>query len=216
MEVATVDASSSFASYGPQSFSQREDSLVIESTLQSQSDTSQSSSTDTVNTSFEDLYKSLSVAAKEVIDKLNEILKKDLPNGIQSLSPEQVTPEATADRIVQGATAFFDLYSRQHPNLEGEELLSSFMDTIRGGIKSGYDDAVEILKGVGALDYEGVNDGIEQTKKLIDDKLMAYEAYMREELGLSPKTPNSVEDVANSTKNKIIEQGGGGTINIAA
>lgn len=169
---------------------------------------------DSVSLDFQELYKSLSVTARKVIDKLNELLKNDLPNGIQSLNPADVTAEATADRIVRGATAFFDAFAKQNPNLAGEELLNKFMDTIRGGIQSGYDDAYSTLEGLGAFEFEGVREGVEQTRTLIDGKLASFEKAKRKELGLD--SDDAQATVSGETKNSLIAQAGGGALSIIA
>lgn len=119
------------------------------------------------------------LTAQEIVDRLNALLKDILPEGLQSLKPEDTTPEATAERIVRGTTAFFDIYAKQHPELEGEELVESFMAAIRSGIDRGYSEAYDILEGLGAFEFEGVRDGVEQTKILIEQKLVAFEETMR-------------------------------------
>lgn len=163
-------------------------------------------SSDSVNLNFQDLYKSLSITSKQIVDKLNEYLKADLPDGVQSLKPEDVTPEATADRIVSGATAFFDVFAKQNSDLSGEELLNKFLETIKSGISQGYNDASGILEGLGAFDVEGVKSGIEKTKSLIDEKLKAYETQKRIDLGIDKPVEGSV---AQQTQSSILAQAAG-------
>lgn len=162
---------------------------------------------DKVDVSFQDLYKALSLSAKQIVDKINALLGNKLPDGVQSLKPEDVTPEATAERIVKGSTAFFDIFAKQNPNLSGEELLNRFMDTIRGGIAQGYGEAFRILEGLGAFEYEGVKKGVEETKRLIDEKLAAYETSMREKLGLQP-LPDLDGQVADVASREIVASAG--------
>ena len=176
----------------------KKDSLVIQHTMQSHR-------TDKVDVGFKDLYKGLSISAQQIVDKLNEMLKAKLPDGLQSLQPEEVTPEATASRIVSGATAFFQVYAEQNPGLEGEELLASFMKTIRSGIQKGYEDAYGILKGLGAFEFEGVEDGIKKTMELVEEKLKAFEEMKRKELGLA--TPSD-DTYASPAQSEILAQGG--------
>jgi hypothetical protein len=165
-----------------------------------------STSEDQVDVGIDDLSKALSVKADKIISKLNELLKSKLPDGIQSLKPEDTTPEATADRIVQGATAFFDVFAKQNPDLSPEELLTKFMDTIRGGIQSGYDDASKTLEDLGAFEFDGVKSGIEKTKELIEKKLQAFETQKRKDLGLDSQL---AQDVASNTSSEILKQAGG-------
>ena len=130
------------------------DALIIETSLSA-------SSGDRVTTGLNSSEKGLVLTAREIVDRINELLKIKLPNGIESLKPQEVTPEATADRIVSGVTAFFDIYAKQHPDLSDEDLVTSFMDTIRGGVEQGYSDAYGILEGLGAFQFEGVRAGVE-------------------------------------------------------
>lgn len=169
---------------------------------------------DKVDLSFGDIYKSLSITAREILDKINEYIKEEAPEGVQGLKPQDVTPEATADRIVSGATAFFDLYARQNPELEGEELLDSFMETIRGGVDKGYGEAVDILEGLGAFDVEGVKASVEETKRLVDEKLAAYETHMRKELGID-KT-DVEEEVAAVMREAALSQVGYEAVDLRA
>lgn len=140
---------------------------------------------DRSNVGMQDIYKSLTVLADNILSKLDEILKEDLPDGIASLKPEDHTPEATAQRIVDGTTALFAVYAKQNPEMEGEELIDSFMETIRGGIKQGYNEAAAILGDIGAFDIDGVQSGIEKTMLLVEEKLQAFESNLRKELGVS-------------------------------
>ncbi len=183
--------------------------------IQSSEISTSQSDTDDVSISFSDLYKGLSVSAKQLIDKLNELLKADLPNGIQSLKPEDVTPEATADRIVTSVTAFFDSYAKQNPDLEGEELLNAFLDEVSSGITKGYDDAYQTLEGLGAFDYGGVRSGVEETKRLIEAKLAAFETQKRKELGLDPEDDVEAQSY-NAAFNSTLAQGGANSISVIA
>jgi hypothetical protein len=138
-------------------------------------------------TGFETLPQALSLSAEEIISKLNELLAGKLPEGgIQGLAPEEVTPEATADRIVRQTTALFEAYKRQNQDKDPEEVLNNFMNAVRSGVEQGYAEAFEILEGLGAFKFDGVKAGVEQTKILIESKLQAFEKIKREELGISP------------------------------
>jgi hypothetical protein len=147
-----------------------------------------SSGVDKVDVGMNEVYKSLTILADKVVAKLNELLKDDVPGGIASLNPEDHTPEATAQRIVDGSTALFSVYAKQHPGVQGEELISGFMETIRGGIKSGYNDAAAALGDIGAFDIDGVQSGIEETMSLVEEKLKAFEDDYRKKNGLTTDT----------------------------
>ena len=164
------------------------------------SSSSSLSADDTINVGMEDIYKSLTVLADEITGKLNDILGEDAPaGGIASLNPEDFTPEKTADIIVKGTTAMMDIYAKQNPNLEGEELLNSFMKTIRGGIDEGYNQAKSILGDVGAFEFDGVEDGISKTMSLVEEKLQAFEDQWRKDnLSSTEETESSTAETAES------------------
>jgi hypothetical protein len=162
---------------------------------------------DTVSVGDSFLTKSLTVTAQEILFKLNQILGDKVPGGIESLKPEDTTSEATADRVVTGITAFFDAYAKQNPELDAEELIEQFMSEARKGVEEGYNDAFEVLKGLGAFEYDGVQEGVEKTKALIEQKLKAFEVRKREELG--------VETVSSVTSTEIVKQAAG-ALNVLA
>ncbi|MCC6954781.1 MAG: DUF5610 domain-containing protein [Deltaproteobacteria bacterium] len=146
---------------------------------------------DSVGTSINDLPKSLAITAKEIVDKINEKLGIALPGGIQSLKPEDVTPEATAARIVQGVVGFYDIFAKQNPNLASGELLNKFLETVKGGIDEGYADAISILEGLNAFQFDGVREGVEKTRTLIDEKLEAFRKAKLEEYGFGVEATDS-------------------------
>lgn len=162
-----------------------------------------SGSTDTVDTSLSALYQGLTGTAKSVVDKINELLKTKLPNGVQSLKPEEVTPEATAERIVNGVAGLFNAYQKSNPDLGSEELLQKFMDAVRSGVQTGYDDAFDTLQTLGAFEFDGVQDGVEQTKIQIESKLKDLEGKLKKQLGLD--VDGAATDIA---KTALLAQGG--------
>ncbi|MFN8389234.1 MAG: DUF5610 domain-containing protein [Bdellovibrionota bacterium] len=183
------------------------DSQIL-SSLGSSNAAGGSSNQDAVSISVDDLYNSLTVFSKQVVDKLQEILKGQLPNGLQSLAPEDNTPEKTADRIVQGTTAFLPVFAKQHPDLQGEELLSEFMKTIRSGIEQGYGQAESTLTDIGAFKIDGVKDGIEKTKQLVEQGLQAFEDSYRKQ--------NLTDSVAADTAAQVEKSAGASAIASAA
>jgi hypothetical protein len=149
---------------------------------------------------FQALYQALDLTSKEIVDKINEQLKITLPGGVQSLKPEDVTPEATADRIVSGVTAFFDIYAKQKKNLSGDELVDSFISEVTRGVSEGYGDAVKFLEASGAFSVNGVKDGVEKTRSLIDEKLQAFADQKKKDLsGVSSEPDKSKANPAATT-----------------
>ncbi|RIL10734.1 MAG: hypothetical protein DCC75_03725 [Proteobacteria bacterium] len=195
--LAPVSSRNLSLAYSKTTFS--EDQVVIETALLS------ISSEDRIDVGVRDLPKALGLNAQKIIDKLNELLKEKYGKKIEELKPEEVTPEATAERIVSGSTAFFAIFAKQNPNLEGEELLEAFMKEVRSGIEQGYSEAYGILEDLGAFNFKGVREGIEQTKVLIEEKLSKFESFMRKQLGLE----NTSERISAPVKDEFLAEGGG-------
>ncbi len=140
---------------------------------------------------------------QQMVSRLNELLKKQLPDGIESLDPEQATPDATADRIVTGIEGLFGTYADAHPELSPEELVTSFMEQARAGVERGYSDAVGTLKEIGAYEVSGVSEGIAQTKTLLGTGLESLEKRLRDQLGIGAEAP-----VATITNTGVLQQSG--------
>lgn len=153
---------------------------------------------------FGELNKSLNIEAQKIVEKLNELLKDRLPSGIQELTPEEVTPEATADRIVQQVTSLFEAYAKQNSNLNKEEQLSNFITAVKKGVQQGYDEAFEILEGLGAFQFDGIKAGVEKTKILIEQKLVAFEDFKRQELGLAGR--QDIQQFEQVAKQELLQQ----------
>ena len=130
---------------------------------------------DAVNIDLSDVYKGLTVLGQKVVSKLDEILAESGAGPVSSLDPEEHTPEKTADRIVNGVLGLIEAYARQNPELEDEDMLESFMGEVRKGIKQGYEEAVGILEAIGAFEIDGVREGIEETMRLVEEKLVDFE-----------------------------------------
>jgi len=124
-----------------------------------------------------DLSKSVEITAEQILSRINQALGPDY--AVKSAELSKYTPEATAQRIYDGVTALFSAFQRQNASLENDELIDSFMSTIRGGIQKGYSDALGILEAVGAFAVEGVKEGVEQTRILLESKLSNFEQQMK-------------------------------------
>jgi hypothetical protein len=116
---------------------------------------------------------------RSVIDRINDALTPQLgPNAIQNAidSGIDTSAAATADRILAFSTAFFDKYAAQNPRKDPDQVARDFVALIRGGFEKGFNEAKNILNGLGVL-QGGVADGIQQTWDLVqkgyDDFLAA-------------------------------------------
>jgi hypothetical protein len=122
----------------------------------------------------------LRITFQEAIDKLNQLLSDELGSETPApISDETLkaqggmdywSPENTAQRIVEGSTAFIAAYQKNHPELEGEALINSFMELIGNGIAQGFDQAKSILGGMNVLEGE-VESTIDRTFDLVQKGL---------------------------------------------
>jgi len=124
----------------------------------------------------------LSLLYKSAIENLNQVLAPEFgDNAIQSAydSGLDVSPQATADRIVSLSTAFFDKYRESNPDKDLETALKDFTAIIGGGIEKGFAEARQVLEGLKVLDGD-IASNIDQTYDLVQAGLKAFvENYSR-------------------------------------
>lgn len=95
---------------------------------------------------------SLALLYRSAIDSINEYLEPALgPNAIQNAMGQDNSPEATAERILSMSTGFYEAYAAQRPKDDPEEVLRDFVDLVRGGFEKGYNEAADILTGLGVM-----------------------------------------------------------------
>ena len=113
---------------------------------------------------------------KTALEGINDALKASMgENAIQNAydSGLDVSPEATAERIVSLSTAFFGSFQEQHPELSEEEALTKFIDVISGGIDTGFSEARDILSGLQVLEGD-IASNIDSTYDLVQQGLRAF------------------------------------------
>ena len=123
----------------------------------------------------------LALLLNTAIDRINEALAPELgEEAIQKAADEglDVSPEATAERIVSLSTAFYSAFKEQNPGNEESVSLKNFLDTIGGGIDKGFEQARDILEGLKVLEGETASN-IDNTYSLVQEKLSAFEAMIR-------------------------------------
>lgn len=76
------------------------------------------------------------------------------------------SPEATAKRIVDFSTGFFSAFKGNNKDLKDQEQVDSFTTMIKEAVEKGFEDAGQILKGIGELSQE-VQGGIDKTYSLV-------------------------------------------------
>lgn len=127
---------------------------------------------------------SLSLILNTALDKINELLAPELgENSIQQAvdSGLDVSPDATAQRIVSMSTAFFESFKAQHQGEEESAVLQNFMQTIGSGIQQGFDEGRSILEGLNVLEGDVASD-IDKTFALVQEKLSAFEAMIENQM----------------------------------
>lgn len=126
----------------------------------------------------------LALLLNTALDKINEILAPELgEDAIQKTvdSGLDVSPEATAERIVSLSTAFLSAFKEQHQGEDDSEVLQSFLDIIGSGIDTGFEQARDILDGLSVLEGE-VATNIDETYNLVQDKLAMFETMIAKQV----------------------------------
>ena len=84
-----------------------------------------------------------------------------------------MSPEATADRIVSLSTAFFSSYHEQHPELSQKKAITKFINIISGGINTGFGEARNILSRLNVLDGD-IATNIDLSYALVQEKTNCF------------------------------------------
>jgi hypothetical protein len=113
---------------------------------------------------------------KTALEGINESLKAlGVEKTVEQSTQEglDVSPQATADRIVSFSTNFFPLYLKQHPEMDEQATLTKFVDVISGGINQGFSEAKEVLSGLNVLEGD-IASNIEKTYELVQQGLSDF------------------------------------------
>ncbi len=81
-----------------------------------------------------------------------------------------VSPRATAERLVSFALGMMGIYRGQHTEMSEKELREGFEDVIRAGIKDGFEHARAVLSGIGILDGD-IKANVDQTWDEVQQRL---------------------------------------------
>jgi len=119
----------------------------------------------------------LALLLKSAINGINEELAPTLgKDAIQNAAATQDnSPEATAGRIVQLSTAFYDAFRQQKGLDDSEETRKQFIDVIQGGFEKGFKEAQDVLEGLKVLGGD-VAAGIDKTYGLV---LKGYQDFIK-------------------------------------
>lgn len=119
---------------------------------------------------------SLNLLFKSAVENLNAVLEPDFgPNAIQNAADSgiDVSPQATADRIVSMSTAFFSKYQEVHPEKDLETALKDFTKLIGSGIDKGFAEARNILDGLKVLQGD-IASNIDKTYEMVQSGLKSF------------------------------------------
>ena len=134
---------------------------------------------------------------RTAIDGINEYLAPELgPDAIGQAMGQDNSPEGTASRILSMSTAFFEAYAAQHKDDAPEDVIRNFVGLIRGGFEQGFNEASDILNGLGVLgEGSPIAQGINQTFELVQK---GYDEFLAAKLAaLTPKeTPKDTAEAA--------------------
>lgn len=113
---------------------------------------------------------------KTALQGINDALKElGVEKTVQQSVDEglDVSPEATAERIVAFSTNFFPLYLKQNPEMDEQQALTKFTDIISGGIDQGFEEAKDVLTGLNVLEGD-IASNIEKTYELVQKGLADF------------------------------------------
>ncbi|MCA1928650.1 DUF5610 domain-containing protein [Rheinheimera sp.] len=147
---------------------------------------------------------SMKLLYKTALEGINSELEAEFgPNAAEKIKQSGVdtSPQATADRIVGFATAFYQKYSEQNPDMPEEERLDKFLALVGGGVDKGFDDAKSVLDGLGVLNGKVAED-IDSTYSLIQEGFAKFRDMI-----LNPdkaaQQQDITEQVAENTSNEL-------------
>ena len=124
----------------------------------------------------------LTLLLKSAINGINDLLKAQFgDNAIQAAASQDNTPSGTAGRIVSLSTGFYEAFKQQHPGEDASDVLTKFMDTIRGGFEQGAKEAQDILTGMGVLSGD-IASNIDKTLALVRQGYTDFETAQRASL----------------------------------
>lgn len=129
--------------------------------------------------------RSLALAFTAAIDAINKELAPELgENAIQRAQESglDVSPDATAERIVSLTTGLFSRFQAHRPELSQPQQVERFMELITSGIEQGFAEAREVLDGLGVLEGE-IATNVDLTFERVQEGLTAFRERMLGEAG---------------------------------
>ncbi len=162
--------------------------LVLSKTLASIQETGGLEST-------QNLYNGFSQKDLQNLESLVESAKANL--GVSPDTSFDVTPEATANRIVDFALLAFSQFQENHADLSEEDVRTEFVEFIGKAIGRGVEEARDILTGLNALTEE-VDADITTTVDIINQRLQDFADQGKTEEPAPPQTNDKETTTASS------------------
>ncbi|WP_207060574.1 DUF5610 domain-containing protein [Motiliproteus sp. SC1-56] len=122
----------------------------------------------------------LALTYAAAIEAINETLAPALgADALQRTRQEalDVSPQATAERILSLSTGLLARFQAQHPELTQPEQVEGFLELIGSGIERGFEEARDILQGLGVLEGR-IADDVDSTYRLVQQGLEAFRERM--------------------------------------
>lgn len=125
---------------------------------------------------------SMSILQERTQSKIDMALPESQQGTLGGFDPNMdMSPEATAERIVDFATGFLDAYKMQHSEMSDEEATKNFMELIRGAIDEGFAQAKDIITSLNAMSPE-LDNTITETYDLVQQGLDNFFNLMMEQI----------------------------------
>lgn len=128
---------------------------------------------------------------KAAITEINDILAPYLGENAAEKAHEDgidFSPQATADRIIKGASGFFTSFKEHNEDLSDEDAATRFQELVAKGVEQGFEDARGILEGLKVLEGK-VSEDIDSTYNIVQQHL----EKLRESL-LKPQNENQTPE----------------------
>jgi hypothetical protein len=143
--------------------------------------------------STQNLYNGFSQKDLQNLESLVESAKADL--GVSPDTSLDITPEATANRIVDFALLAFSQFQENHDELSEEDVRSEFVEFIGKAIGKGVEEARDTLTGLNSLTEE-VDADITTTVNIINERLQQFADQGKTEETTSSQTNDKETAVA--------------------
>ena len=139
-------------SYNIAEMKENSDKMILESQLKVSSQDGPTVMSLLLRTAIEEINKQIPSSNEDNTDESTRTIQKAYESNLD------FSPKATADRIINGATSFFNAYKEQNTDLSEEEALTQFMGVIRSGIDTGFGQARDVLESLSVLKGDIAND----------------------------------------------------------